>query len=91
MEGIPFTLNSNSEIEPCPECNNNTKFKARSRQVAEDLCDVWVTCGNCGYDPFESPDEGPMNKIESVWGEIDRGNCLMALEEWNNLISPEED
>ena len=80
-----FELKSNDKYEKCPKCGNNTKFVAHSSQCAEDACEVWIECGNCGFDPT---DDGIAcaNRFEDVWGGTDDGNCLVALDVWNDCI-----
>lgn len=69
-----FTL-LDGVVEPCPKCGNTTTFVARAEQVAEDCCDVWVTCV-CGYDPTD----GTGDRLEDVWGSLDKGTIFAALE-----------
>jgi len=76
-------LKENDEIERCPKCDNNTEFIAYSKQVAEDVCNVWMVC-KCGYDPTA---ENTLLRYEDVWGGVDKENCLMALECWNDAIN----
>lgn len=73
----------------CPKCGNKNKFDAHSSQVAEDCCEVWVSCHICGYDPTEAIIG---NRVESVMGGTDNGNVLMAIDVWNESIeeAPEE-
>jgi len=79
------TLKNNSKITPC-KCGNNTQFNAYSNQCAEDSCEVWVECAECGYDPTFGH---PCMRFEDVWGGTDNGNVLMALECWNDAINGE--
>lgn len=67
----------------CPDCGNQHQFKARSEQVCEDGCEIWVEC-NCGYNPFNGKSG---YCIESVMGDLCQGNVLMALDSWNELIA----
>ena len=78
----------NNRIIKCPECKNNTKFKAHSSQVSEDCCEIWVEC-DCGFDPTAEKTE---YRYEDTWGGTDDNNVLMALTCWNDAIldtSPE--
>lgn len=79
-----FTVNGKN-INPCPECQNNTHFVARSRQCSEDSCEVWVEC-TCGYDPTKND---CYDRVECVWGSLDRDNILMSLGVWNELTPGE--
>lgn len=76
-----FKLKPNTRIKHCPSCRQNTVFHARSEQVAEDMCEVWVVC-ICGHDPHESGD-----RLEDVWGALDEGTITDALECWNDAVS----
>lgn len=69
-----------SEISPCPKCGNKIYFIARSEQVCEDGCEVWIEC-KCGYNPFNSND-----RLEDVWGGVDNENVMWAINEWNLLL-----
>jgi len=80
---IEYQLKDNDFVVKCPKCGNNTKFKARSQQVAEDNCEVWVEC-DCGYDPT---DEKIGYRYEDVWGGVHEDNVRMALECWNYVIN----
>jgi len=75
-------LNQNNVIVECPNCKNNTKFKAHSSQVSEDCCEVWVECV-CGFDPTAKK---PEYRFEDVWGGVDNSNVRMALDCWNDAI-----
>jgi hypothetical protein len=70
-----------SIIEPCPKCGNKLEFIARSEQVCEDCCEVWIEC-KCGYDPFTDG-----NRLDDVWGGVDDDNVKWAINEWNELIT----
>lgn len=70
---------------PCPECGNTKEFDAISSQSAEDYCNVWVQCGECGYDPT-SNDTGA--RIEDVWGDIGRESIPGIFSCcWTGLVS----
>ena len=77
-----FILGKNEQIRPCPRCGNNIEFVAYSQQCAEDCCEVWVDC-KCGYDPTFN---NGMFRFEDTWGGTDKGNCLVALDCWNDAI-----
>lgn len=66
-------------MEACPKCGNRQDFVARSAQVAEDLCEVWIKC-KCGFDPTEHRTEF---RLEDVWGSLDEGTISNALDTWN--------
>ena len=70
-------------IVECPKCKNTSKFKAFSSQVGMDSCEVWVKCGECGFDPTA---EHTLHRYEDTFGGTDNGNCLVALECWNDAI-----
>lgn len=72
-----FHVSKYSAIRPCPECGNVKEFTAHSEQVAEDMCEVWVSC-KCGHAPGE--------RIESVMGEIDKDTISNALSCWNEAV-----
>lgn len=82
LRGRQFTINEKADIEPCPECGNKTTFFARSNQVAEDLCNVWVYC-ECGYDPTEGNE---IYRFEDVWGGVTKPNIRVALSVWNDML-----
>lgn len=70
-------------VPPCPECQNDRHFVARSEQVAEDLCEVWVTC-HCGFDPTENRTG---SRMEDVWGSVDPDNIVAAMAYcWTELL-----
>jgi len=73
-----------SKIEPCPKCGNKLEFVARSEQVCEDGCEVWIEC-KCGYDPFTDG-----NRLDSVMGGVDDENVKWAINEWNELIADKQ-
>ena len=77
-----FKLVPNDKYEKCPKCGNNQEFTAHSSQCTEDACEVWVVC-KCGYDPTQ---DIPTWRFEDVWGGTDDGNCLVALDCWNDII-----
>lgn len=83
LRGIKFTVNKEAKVEPCPECGNETEFRAKSRQVAEDHCNVWVRCGKCGFDPTE---ERTLHRYEDVWGGVNKYTISSALMVWNDVI-----
>jgi hypothetical protein len=64
---------------PCEKCANDTDFTVISEQVAEDYCEVWARCA-CGNEP-ES-----LDRIEDVWGSLDDGNVIYALDVWNEWM-----
>ena len=79
-----ITLRQNTEITPCPKCGNNTRFKARSQQVAEDGCEIWVEC-RCGFDPTAGNTD---QRVEDVWGSLDQATVRAALYySWNDPIA----
>lgn len=80
MSTRKFAIPRNSQVEPCPKCGNNTQFTARSEQVAEDGCEVWIVC-RCGHDPH-----GPLDRMESVMGGCDDDNVREALGCWNDAV-----
>lgn len=76
-----FRHKTGDGIEPCPKCANRIAFVGLSQQVAEDLCEVWVTC-KCGYAP------GPEHRMEDVWGSLDPETLSCALQNcWNAALS----
>ena len=62
---------------------NNEVFKAFSEQVGEDVCVVWVECGNCGFDPTR---ENIDYRLEDVFGGTCDGNVMAALQCWTEAI-----
>lgn len=74
-----------SVITPCPKCGNKTEFVAKSDYCAEDCCEVWIVC-KCGFDPFEGG-----NRLEDVWGGVGDDNVKWAINEWNELLSSEQE
>lgn len=74
------TLRENACITPCPKCGNNSLFTARSQQVGEDICEVWVAC-QCGYDPTKGNTD---HRVEDIWGSLDQDTVMCALlNSWN--------
>ena len=72
-------------VEPCPKCGNQKSFAAHSQQVAEDLCEVWIVC-TCGLDPSL----GSGDRMEDVWGSLDKETILEAVGVWNDLVTKPE-
>lgn len=70
-------------ITKCPKCRNNNKFKAHSSQVEEDICEVWVECDKCGFDPTA---EHITYRFEDTFGGTNDRNCIIALDCWNDAI-----
>jgi predicted RNA-binding Zn-ribbon protein involved in translation (DUF1610 family) len=81
MSSRKVKFKESSVIEPCPKCGNKLEFLARSEQVCEDGCEVWIVC-KCGHDPF-----GDGDRLDDVWGGCRDENVLWAINEWNELIS----
>ena len=71
------------ETTPCPKCGNGSIFTAHSQQVCEDGCEVWVECGQCGYDPTIGK---PLHRMESVMGGTTDENVIIALTCWDDAI-----
>lgn len=81
MSRKKFTLKENTSIEKCPQCGNNTEFVARSEQVAEDCCEIWIQC-KCGHSFSDK------YHLEDVWGSLGKDEILMALDcSWNEPIN----
>jgi len=79
MSYLRFNLPNNVDaVKPCPKCGQKTQFVAKSQQVTEDGCEVWVEC-ICGHDPHEFNE-----RLESVMGGCDEDNIRMALDCWND-------
>lgn len=76
-----FNLKPGNPIAACPKCGQNTQFNAKSQQVCEDGCEVWIKC-ICGY----APKDGQM---DSVMGGCDEDNIRMALGCWDDAIEAE--
>ena len=75
-----FLLPANDSIEKCPNCGNNIEFVAKSAQVAEDCCEIWIEC-KCGH---SFPDK---YHLEDIWGSLGKDEILMALDcSWNEPI-----
>jgi len=71
------------DIQPCPKCGNKIEFVAKSNQVAEDCCEVWVVCV-CGFDPTA---ENTNARVEDIWGSLDESTIICALDaSWNEII-----
>ena len=82
MSDRKIKLRESGHVAPCPECENDTCFTMRSRQIAEDYCNTWVEC-DCGFDPTE---ENPAERYEDVWGGCSEQNANIALSIWNELL-----
>lgn len=85
LVGTKFTISERAGIEPCPECGNHTEFRARSKRVGEDHCNVWVIC-ECGFDPTEGEE---LERYEDVWGGVKPKNVRVALSIWNDMLRRE--
>lgn len=70
--------------ESCPECGCSTTFIVHSEQVTEDCCEVWVTCGGCGYDPTLGWRDW---RVEDVWDSLDESTVYGAIQGWNDAIN----
>lgn len=81
MSSRKVKFKENSDIIPCPECGNKIEFIARSEQVGEDICEVWIEC-KCGFNPFKGGDG-----LEDIWGGVDDDNVYWAINEWNDLLT----
>jgi hypothetical protein len=77
-----FNIKNNGSICACPKCLNDKEFICKSRQVAEDCCEVWVEC-KCGFDPTFG---NGMKRLEDVWGERGRGQIVTCLDIWSDEI-----
>lgn len=78
-----FKMTQKEDVLKCPKCNNQFEFNAHSSQVGIDSCEVWVECGVCGFDPTN---EHTLHRYEDTMGGTDNGNCLVAIECWNDAI-----
>jgi hypothetical protein len=77
-----LVLKPNNKVTPCPKCGNNTHFTLHAVQFAEDCCETFVVC-KCGHEPTgESGD-----RYENVWGEMDNGAAMIALDCWNAALA----
>ena len=79
MSSRNIKFRENSKVTPCPKCGNNTRFKAHSAQVGEDVCEVWLEC-KCGHQP---PSEF---SFEDVMGGTHDANVMMAVDCWNDAM-----
>lgn len=78
MTSRRFNLPNNvTAVKACPVCGQKTQFVAKSQQVREDGCEVWIECV-CGYDPHKFNE-----RLESVTGGCDPENILAAIDCWN--------
>lgn len=77
-------LKENSVITQCIKCGNNTKFRCIAEQIAEDLCETWVECLDCGFDPTR---ENTDYRFENVWGSVDQAHTNVAFDCWNEAIA----
>lgn len=75
-------LEQNDVVIKCPQCGNNTEFKAHSGRVSEDCCEVWIVC-KCGHDPTV---DNTSQRFESVMGGTDKFNVQPATGCWNDSI-----
>jgi hypothetical protein len=81
MSSRKVMFKEGSKIEPCPKCGNTLEFTARSEQVMEDGCEVWIEC-KCGHNPFKNGD-----CLEDIWGGCDDDNVMWAIGQWNELLT----
>lgn len=77
---------SNTSIATCPKCGNNTRFRACSDQIGEDLCETWVEC-RCGYDPTAMKH---WYRFENVWGGTSKEYVSAAIGVWNDMIRQQQ-
>lgn len=77
---VKFT--ENHSVVPCKKCGNKTEFTIISRQFAEDCCEVWAQC-KCGYE------HASQNRFEDVWGGVNDGNVMRAIDCWNSVEGDE--
>jgi len=68
---------------PCPKCGNFREFVAHSDYCAEDCCNVWVECGECGFDPTQ---EDTGYRLEDVWGGCGDNNIIAAISCWDDAL-----
>lgn len=85
MGEVKFKMKPGSDIEPCPKCSNKTDFVAKSMQVCEDCCDIWIECV-CGYDPTQNKCG---HRLEDVWGSLSKETIADAVGVWNDEILSE--
>lgn len=64
---------------PCPFCGSQN-LVATSEQVMEDLCEMWIECGDCGEDPYESGE-----RVETVMG-FDKRLLKSCGEVWMGAV-----
>lgn len=77
-----FTIQPGSSYSACPKCQSS-KFVARSAQVAEDGCEIWVACAGCGHDPTA---DNSLHRVESVMGGLDRESIITAMDVREDLL-----
>ena len=70
-----------AHLRPCPKCGRRNMLVARSEQVREDGCEVWVECSRCKFDPGADN----MEHVETVWG-MEEWAVGAAMETWNSLL-----
>ncbi|MBP2290740.1 hypothetical protein [Azospirillum rugosum] len=82
MSTTDFTIKAGS-VPACPKCGNQQHFRAHSERVAEDCCEVWVTC-RCGHDLTQDDNS---ERMEDVWGALDRETIINAMRcTWISLL-----
>jgi transcription elongation factor Elf1 len=62
----------------CPICGSN-KIRGESAQVGEDVCEMWLSCGNCDFTTSEE------NRVETVWG-FEKDLIGSAYSGWKETI-----
>lgn len=70
-----FRVRHPGKVMPCPQCGNDQAFVGRAERCAEDCCEVWIECGQCGHDPTV----GTGDRLEDVWGSLDEATLRTAL------------
>lgn len=77
MSARDFQLKQGTAFSACPECGNHVQFRAVAERCAEDLCEVWVVCAQCGHDPTRDKVGA---RLEDVWGDLDLPTIYVALQ-----------
>ncbi len=80
MQTRTVKVTAHTNLTPCPKCENKSVFNIHSTQVAEDGCEIWITC-TCGLNPTK-----PNDRHESVMGTLDDDTCNGMIREWDDLI-----
>lgn len=71
-----------NDQQPCPKCSERRSFVAHSELIAEDCCEIWITC-QCGH-------EVTGDRREDVLGDIGNESVGILIHDRNDALCEKE-